>query len=239
MIRTRTLLTTAAIALAGVVAAPAAAFASTPNDTTSPVSGSTAVRFDTAKARCTGAVTRRVADLGSLASRAASSGPLTDAHTATTSAFLTEASSGLGALLPQVQAASDRTTLKALCDQVVPAYRVYVLRTPQVKLAISLDASAARVVQLTEAASAIEARLPSAKNPEKAAAALAAMKAAIAAAQAALAGQADALLLVTPADYNTNTGVLAPFRSANSTAERQVAKAATAGAKATRAIVRR
>jgi hypothetical protein len=237
MIRTRTLIATAAIALAGVVVAPAAAFAQSPNDTTSPAPAG--ARFDTAKARCAGAIQRRITDTAGLRGRAVAAPNLTDAHETTTTAFLDAASSGLTTLLGGVQAATDRTTLKSLCDQVVPGYRIYLLRNPQVTLAIALDRSASRVAELTQAATKIEAQLPNAKHPERAKAKLDAMKAAIAAAQAALAGQADSLLTVTPAGYNANHAVLAPFRAANRTAEQQVRKAVVFGAQATRAIVRR
>jgi hypothetical protein len=236
MIRTRTLIATAAIALAGVVVAPAAAFAQSPNDTTSPATGA---RFDTAKARCTGAIQRRITDTAGLRGAALAAPNFTNAHEATTTTFLDAASSGLTTLLGGVQAATDRTTLKSLCGQVVPGYRIYVLRNPQVTLAISLDRSANRVVELTQAASKIEAQLPNAKNPARAKAKLDAMKAAIAAAQAALAGQADSLLTVTPAGYNANHAVLAPFRAANRKAEVQIRKAVVLGAQATRAIIRR
>jgi len=192
-----------------------------------------AARVGVAKRRCLAGIDARLRTIDRLERAAGSNRTLTDAHQATIDAFLHAARDGLSALKPQVQAATDKATLTTLCKSVVTDYRIYVLRVPQVRLAIGFDASDAAAVQLTHRADRLQQAIDKAKaagkNTSAAEAKLAEMRAAIDAAKAATAGQADALLKLTPADYNANNGVLGPYRSSLATAHTQLKTAVADG----------
>jgi hypothetical protein len=229
------LLTSSLIALVatGTMAIPATvAFAdasSTSTSTPAAPSGADSVKFEAAKVRCLAAIDARQVQIGVLKTEAKAP-KLTDSHRATIVSFLDAAASGLATVKTDVQAATTIAQLRAACSTVVPDYRIYVLRTPQVHLAIGFDLDGAAVTNLTKAADAlqkaIDAEKAAGKDVTDAQAKLDEMRAELSAATAATTGQADAELALTPADYNANHGVLASYRASLTTARGHVRTAA-------------
>ncbi|MEP6659000.1 MAG: hypothetical protein ABJD24_03690 [Acidimicrobiales bacterium] len=219
---------------AATMAIPAtAAFAdgaTTSTPTPTAPTGADSVRFEAAKVRCLAAIDARQVQIGILKTEARAP-KLTDSHRATVVSFLDAAASGLATVKTDVQAATTIEELRAACSTVVPDYRIYVLRTPQVHLAIGFDLNDVSVNALTKAADAlqkaIDAERAAGKDVTDAQAKLDQMRAELSAATAATAGQADSELALTPADYNANHDVLAPFRAALTTARGHVRTAAS------------
>jgi hypothetical protein len=222
--------TTLAAALAGVtlavgLALPATAAVATPNDTTSPAASATkATPVPAVQARCRAAITKRFGQLDVLAARTAASTSLSDTHRASITTILTGTRTGLTELQAQIAAASTVDQLKPLCGAVVTDHRVYVLRTPQVDLTIRFDRASAATDLLEVQAASFQQRIDTlkaqGKDTSKAESALATMNARLATADQAQAGRADALLLLTPADYNADTGIVGPFVTAARQAEK-------------------
>jgi hypothetical protein len=219
----RPVLLAGAVAVAGIAVPVAAAHAQA--DTTAPAS---ADRLASAKTRCRNAITSRLGHIEVLQARASASGPLTDAHTATITAFLAAATDGLTARLADVDAATTAEQLKAACSKIVPDFRIYALRTPQVHLAIGFDAADQAHGRLEGVADKLQAAIDAGQggNIPLATEKLAAMRVALDAAAAATAGHADALLAVTPVDYNADHAVLAPYRASLVTAKGHLREAA-------------
>ena len=113
------------------------------------------MRFEAARLRCLVAIDVRLVQIGVLKTEARVA-KLTDSHGATIASFLDAAASGLATVKVDVQAATTFEQLKAACSTIVPDYRIYVLRTPQVHLAIGFDLNDVAVVQLTKAADALQ-----------------------------------------------------------------------------------
>ena len=218
---------------AGSLAIPAtAAYADgsiPPTPTSSAPAGVDSVRFEAAKLRCVVAIDARQVQIAVLKTEARVA-KLTDSHGATIASFLDAAASGLASVKADVQAATTLEQLRAACSTIVPDYRIYVLRTPQVHLAIGFDLTDVAVVQLTKAADALQKAIDDAaaagKDVTEAQAKLDQMRSELGAASAATAGQGDAELALTPADYNANHDVLAPFRASLTTARGHVKTAA-------------
>ena len=218
---------------AGTMAIPATvAYADGPTPSTSTPtapSGADSVKFEAAKVRCLAAIDARQVQIGVLKTEARAP-KLTDSHRTTIVSFLDAAASGLATVKTDVQAATTIEQLRAACSTVVPDYRIYVLRTPQVHLAIGFDLNDVAVTDLTKAADAlqkaIDAEKAAGKDVTDAQAKLDQMRSELSAATAATAGQADAELVLTPADYNANHSVLAPYRASLTTARGHVKTAA-------------
>jgi hypothetical protein len=218
---------------AGTMAIPASVAYADGSTTSTPTptapSGADSVKFEAAKVRCLAAIDARQVQIGVLRTEARAP-KLTDSHRATIVSFLDAAASGLATVKGDVQAATTIEQLRAACSTIVPGYRIYVLRTPQVHLAIGFDLNAASVTDLTKAADAlqkaIDAEKAAGKDVTDAQAKLDQMRSELSAATAATAGQADAELTLTPADYNANHDVLAPYRASLTTARGHVKTAA-------------
>ncbi len=236
-----TRLTVAAI-LAGAMltlAGPALAESTTPAPPAAASAGQ-GHRLDAAKARCTEAIDRRISTLGRLDSAAARSRALTGEHRATLTALLGDAKRGLDALKPQVAAATDTDELRAACEPVGPAFRVYRLRVPQTWTVIAIDTAGAAATRLGSAADRIDSAIAEAraagKDTAAADAALATMRARTAEGIGLLAGDADAVLAISPEQFDANPAVLTPYRSDLTSARAAFRAAFQAGRSAVEAL---
>jgi hypothetical protein len=167
---------------------------------------------------------------------------LTDAHEAALEAILGRSAAGLRALRAEIQADTTVAELRADLKRIVEDYRIYVLVTRQVKLVRAADEVDAAADRLTAAAGrlaqAIETAAANGKDVTEARAHLGAMNAAIDAAQAEVAGDADAVLVLTPADWNAGTAKpILDAAQASVVAARADLKTATAEARAVRAAL--
>ena len=134
---------------------------------------------------------------------------LTDAHEAALEAILRNSAAGLRALRAEIEADTTVPELRADIKSIFEDYRIYALVTRQVWLVRGDDVVDAAAIRLTEAAGrlaqAIETAASNGKDVTEARAHLGAMNAAIDAAQAEVAGDADAVLALTPAGWNAGT----------------------------------
>ncbi|HSO28576.1 MAG TPA: hypothetical protein VLS28_01615 [Candidatus Sulfomarinibacteraceae bacterium] len=168
---------------------------------------------------------------------------LTEAHATALEAILDHSAAGLRALRAEIEADATVGELRADIEAIFSDFRIYALVTRQVHLvraADTVDAAAVRLDGLADRlAAAIEEAAASGNDVTEARAHLGAMRAAIDAAQAEVAGDADAVLVLTPAGWNAGTAkpVLdAAHRSV--VAARADLKTALAEARAVRAALR-
>lgn len=154
-------------------------------------------------------VDRRLATIDRLGNAVDKARALTDEHATTLTGILDGSATGLRVLRAQIEA---DTTLPALHEDIRSVYtdfRIYVLVTRQVWLVIGADAADAAGAALDATAADLQVLIDRAEaageDVTEANAHLAAMMAAIDAAQAGVAGLADEVLPLTPADWNAGT----------------------------------
>jgi hypothetical protein len=235
----RLLKTACGVALSGAVLFSAsAAFAD--GDSSAPGSSSRTVA--SVQAKCDAAIAARLTRLGELESRLTGASNVTADHHTTLESMITTTETNLGTLKTQIDAATTLDALRPLCRSIVVDNRVYVLRTPQVDLTIRLDNGAHRSTELTARAAELQSKIndlkAAGKNTARAEANLAKTNSFIAAAIAADAGQADALIALTPANYNANHAVVSPFRIAARHTDVAELRAAAWAARTAAAIAR-
>lgn len=184
-------------------------------DRTGTAPSTTIATIDTVKARCTGEITRRLADLDRLAAKVAQhSDVLTTAHTTAINAIIAAAKTGLTTRQADVAAASTLDALRPLCEGVVTDFRIYALVIPQVNLVIAADALAGKQARFDAMHKKLADAIAAGKTPAtetELAALLAEFDTHVAAALADAGKVADPVLLLTPADFNANHNVLMPF----------------------------
>lgn len=189
--------------------------------------------FSTAQAFVAAQVTGRVDHLQVLVTRLSGPGGahLTASDRATLSADLNRALSGLQALAPQVQAATDCAELLGDAATMVRSYWVWLLLTPQVDLTEVADTE-------TDVTARLDALVPRAQNAitraqgrgvdvTGAQAALSDLQAQLAAASAATSGVAATVLAQTPAGAPGNFSVLTSARASLSSAASDLRAAAS------------
>jgi hypothetical protein len=195
-----------------------------------------AARLEALRRKCFGAVDSRLTHLRRLQSRVAGAENLTDAHEATLSSIVSASAAGLSTLRAAIGADTDPATLEQHCREVVTAFRVYVLVSPQVHLAIAADnvvARAGRSEQFAErVARAIAEAQAGGVDTARAEARLAEMREEIASGSAGATGVADRVLGVTVDAYNADPGVLGGARAALRGARSDLSDAARLGAQA-------
>jgi hypothetical protein len=179
---------------------------------------------------CVKSITDRQARLDRAAAKVANS---PDAHDAQLMAIILASKSSLIALQAEIDGdTGDLTALKEDCKRIVTDNRIYALRLPQINLVMSidrLDASLVKFDALHDQLVAAIAAANTAGDPDAAEAAetLTKLEAKLASAKATLDGiDVDALLAITPADYNANKKVLQPYLQAVRSAHSDVKKAA-------------
>ena len=223
----------AAVAAGAMVAASTIGLASAASAATTTSAG--AVRdMTTEKARCTAGVDARLAQLARLNTAVTAAKHITAGHKSTESAAIADATTGLQALKTKIAGDADAATLKTDCESMVTTYRVFVLRTPQAHLVIADDAESFAIGRLGEAvpklSDAIDKATAAGKDTTAAKAALADVSAKLADATSHAKGVSDAVIVLTPADYNANHAVLAGPRDNVRTAAADI-KAAAADVK--------
>ena len=180
--------------------------------------------------------------LGQLDAELGAAGNVTADHRAALESTITVTESNLASRKTQIDAATTDAALRPLCTSIVVDNRVYVLRAPQVDVTIRLDNSAAhsadRRHQAAELQTKIDALKAAGKNTVVAEADLAKMNTSIDASQADIAGRADSLIALTPANYDANHNVVNPFRASASKAEIADGHAVYWGARTAAAIIR-
>jgi hypothetical protein len=187
---------------------------------------------------------RRITTLDVLSSRITGSKVMTSAHAATLRSEIASTKSGLTGLKATLDAETTIAAAKADITKIVTDYRVYVLVVPQVNLVNGADgvmAAQSRFATVnTKLAAAIAAAKAKGKDTTAAQASLDAMNAAVTKAVGLASPLPDALLRLTPAQYNAGTAgpIIASARTALGQARDQL-KAALADAKACRDALQR
>lgn len=154
-------------------------------------------------------IDRRLATIERLNTVVDTSRALTDAHQAALEAILDGSAAGLRALRAEIEADTTVPELREDIRSIFEDFRIYALVTRQVWLVNGddlVDAAGARLGQAADRlAAAIAQAEANGKDVTEARAHLAAMQAAIADALAAVDGDAEAVLDLTPADWNAGT----------------------------------
>jgi len=208
----------------------------------SSVPGTTTKSVPAVQARCDTAIAGRLTALGVYDTQLTAAGDVTDAHRASLETIITSTEGNLNTLKTEIDAATTLAELRPLCTAIVVDNRVYVLVQRQVDLTIKLDHASATTAAL-QAKSAdlqtkIDALKAAGKDTSKADADIAKMNGFITAAQGNEAGQADAVIAFTPADYNGNHNVLLPATSEDRMAIGNDTRAAAWGVRTAAAIAR-
>jgi hypothetical protein len=199
----------------------------------------TGATVDTLKAFGDCEISRRITTLDALPARITASKVLTSAHAAALQSEIGSTKSGLTSLKATLDAETTVAALKADIAKIVTDYRVYVLVVPQVNLVNAADgvmAAQSRFAtvsaKLTDAIAAAKAK---GKDTTAAQASLDAMNAAVTKAVGLASPLPEALLPLTPAQYNAGTAgpIIGNARTALGQARDQL-KAALADAKACR-----
>jgi hypothetical protein len=214
--------------LAALVAVTPALAATAPA-TNSPTAGVGGAETVTGRARCAEAwlkaaadptvenyqavgtceVDRRLATIERLANGIETARALTDAHQAALTRILDSSEAGLRALRGEIEADTTLVELHADIRSIFADFRIYVLVTRQVWLVIGADTVTATGAALDDTAgdlaTLIERAEANGQDVTEAKAHLAAMQAAIDEAVGGVAGVADEVLPLTPADWNAGT----------------------------------
>lgn len=150
-------------------------------------------------------VTARLGVLSSLAAKVAASTTLSSAHSAALGTLLSSDRSGLSALDATIQADTTLAQCRGDVQSIVTRYRVYVLVVPQVHIVIAADALQAAGNRLATLEPRLAAAIQDAHlNPgqqQRAGDALNDYTSNVSRAGGLIAGQADAVLALTPAGY--------------------------------------
>ncbi len=197
-----------------VLAAGSVAGAATPRTRITLVSPTATVSQATVTAvaqRCTNAITARYGQIDELNDQMAASKALTSAHQSSLSSELANARSGLANLQTQISAATTLAQLRTLCPQIVTGFRIYVLETPKVHLTMAADRELSVVVTLqgigTKLQTAITTAQGKGQDVGNAPALLADFNAKVSDANSKAAGEAGAVLGLTPDQYNAGTAL--------------------------------
>ena len=164
------------------------------------------------KARCTTMIDVRLAELTKLDGALTAATRVTPEHRTVQTSSNTTAAAGLGALKTKIAADNDQATLADDCKAIVDGYRVFALRAPQTHLIIGGDAETAAIAALNQAvpklSTAIDQAAAAGKDVTAAKAALADLRGKLADATGKVGGLSDAVIVMTPAQYNANHGLL-------------------------------
>lgn len=241
--RTRFALTATAAAVVAALLAPTAALAQADTSTTTPSARGArraevkSQAVDEMKTRCLSQIDRRQNALSAEKTRLQNAKFVTDAHQSALESINEQTSSGLATLADKIQGESDFNQLRVECRQIVDNFRVFALVRPRTRLVLASDRELAAVTKLTAIAdrvqSAIDKAKANGKDTTQAEADLATMRSAIASAKSHADGVYDAVIHLTPADYNANHEVLTPPRT-NVRSARDSLKQAVASGRAAR-----
>lgn len=236
----RHLAVVAAVTALAVPLTATAASAQTPTRPDRTGAAADPARLEQARQRCLAEIDRRLATLDRMEQGATTAAALTDAHREAIVAIAAGERTSLGQLRPQVETAADAAALEALCRSVLTDHRIYLLRVPQGRLTVRLDRDAAAVTRLAETAAKlqekVDERSAAGEDVTAAQAALDTMRAELDAVTDGIAGQADALLALTPGDFEADNDVVEPFRDVAEDARQDLRDAVTAAREVARAL---
>jgi hypothetical protein len=183
-------------------------------------------------------VDRRLATIDRLRNVTTDARALTDEHQAALERILDHSASGLRELRAEIEGDTELAELREDLPRIAEDFRIYVLVVRQVRLVVAADITELAVERASSAADrlegAIEAAEAAGKDVGDAPELLASMRDHIAAADAAIDGIADAVLPLTPSDWNDGAAepVLDDARNAIAEARREHLRAAIAAARA-------
>lgn len=190
------------------------------NVSAAPRAAAPAPDLATRQARAEKSITRRLASIDKLEAGVTSSTSLSDDQKTALMAKLTSASDGLTALKDKIAGDTTSDALKTDASSVFTDFRVYKVLTPQVTGAEQVTAMQAQMAQfqqrLTAGQTAVAAATPG-DTATTAGTLLSDAATHLTGAGAALDGRLDALLALTPADYNGDHHVVDAYRSAMTT----------------------
>ena len=151
-------------------------------------------------------IDRRLATIERLGTAVDGARALTDAHQAALETILDDAATGLRALRAEIESDSSMPELRKDINAIFTDYRIYVLVTRQVWLVVGADAVGAAGAALEDTAADLASLIAQAQangtDVTEAEAHLDAMNTAIDEALAGVAGVAERVLPLTPADWN-------------------------------------
>ena len=193
------------LAAACALLTPAAPVAATPSpgaDHTAHPSRAAATDLTEQRQRLITRIDARIADLNTIEAAFAHAEHLTAEHRGALATTLAAARTGLGTLRATAAAETTPTGLTNVQRQLVDTVRVAAMVAPQVRLTIAADIEAAVLDRLTTAIDRITVALSAAqaagRDTTSAQATLTTLRGTVDHARAAIAGQADALLRLTP-----------------------------------------
>lgn len=225
------LVATAAVALA-LVATPTVAFAQVRDR--QQVQDQ---RVDRVKARCLAQIQRRQTALTEMDNRLDQAKAIAEDHRGALKRIDTQSSDGLTSLANEIQGEDNVTELRAECRRIVEDFRVFALLRPRARVVLASDRELAAVTRLRNVEDRLQAAIDkSDKDTTEAKQHLASMKTAVDAAASKAGGIYDAVIGLTPADYNANNNVLSPSVTSVRAARDDI-KTAVTEAKATRAAL--
>jgi len=165
--------------------------------------------IESARTRCLEAVAKRFVTIDELQAKVTDATALTDSHEGQLEAELAGAESGLIALRPQIEVATTGAELRDLCPKVANDYRVYVLEGPTVHLTIGGDTAVSAGDRLDEIANRLGGAIADAQalgaDVGDAEVLLAEMRTSINTARTLASPVGEAVIPLTPADYNAGT----------------------------------
>jgi hypothetical protein len=223
MITIRTRFAAAALGVGVVLAAPAAAWAgprrpvsSTPTATSPTPTDSSRPDREGLRAKCLAAIDIRLPALDAARADVAGNQHLTDDHRAALTTDIDDTAARLHTLADEIRADSDLAALRDHCRSIFEDNRVFALVLPRTRLMVGADTAGDAGAKLRDVAGkladAIAKEEAAGRDMSHAKADLDAMKAQIASAVAAAGTVPDAVLGLTPADWNANHDVLQPAR---------------------------
>jgi len=155
-------------------------------------------------------IDRRLVTIQVLQDHVSNPNGLTDSDRSALQALLTADTTGLTALKAKIDGETDVTTLRADIGTIVTGYRIYLLMVPMTAEVISADNEAAAVGRLDTVVTKLQARITADQNAGKdvtqAQANLTNMQTSLGqVSTSTLSAMTQALLLLTPAQYNAGT----------------------------------
>lgn len=196
-----------------------------------------ALAMDEIKSRCLRQIDLRHTALSRVKQRLANARFLTDTHEDALTQNIDATSASLSRLADVIQGEDNFEELREECRSIVMDHRVFVLVLPRARLLAAADAELAAANRLTEAAAQLQAKIDEAKAAGKdtteAESDLARTRAHIANARDQADGVYDAVVGITPSQYNGNHEILQGTREAVRAAKNEL-RAAVAAAREVR-----
>lgn len=222
--RTRHVLTAAAVVLAGAVLTPTAALSQTKRQSAA---------LDEVRSRCLSQIDRREKALSTEQTRVHNAKFLTDAHRKALETISNKTSSGLSTLADAIRGEDNFDELRAECRRIVEDYRVFVLVRPRTRLVLASDRELAAVAKLKGLADRVQSAIDKAKakgrDTSAAEANLTTARTAAASVSSHASGVYAAVSDLKASDYNANNNVLdagrAEVRAARDSLRQAVAAA--------------